>query len=203
MLWWISTKVESIDVTWEPSFVDEIKGHLRSSCKIGWKCENGLIWKVGSPNWNQTWFIDIIWGPSYVNAVKGHILRSKVIWGQVVRYAENVKMASFEKLKSDWNQTWFIDIIWGPSYVLTVKGHIPRSKVIWGQVVRQAENGLIWKVEVQFEPHLVYWYDMGIFICSCGQKVRNQVQRSTCKITWKCKFGLICIWGPTRITLTG
>ena len=25
--------------------------------------------------------------------------------------AENVKMASFEQLKSDFNQTWFIDIV--------------------------------------------------------------------------------------------
>ena len=39
-------------------------------------------------------------------------------------------MASFEKLKSDLNQTWFIDIILEPSYVHAVKGHIPRSKVI-------------------------------------------------------------------------
>ena len=41
-----------IDETWEPSFVDEVKGHikvkghLRSSCKIGWKCESGLILKI-------------------------------------------------------------------------------------------------------------------------------------------------------------
>ena len=41
-----------IDATWEPLFVDEVKGHikatghLRSSCKIGWKYENGLIQKV-------------------------------------------------------------------------------------------------------------------------------------------------------------
>ena len=47
-----------------------------------------------------------------------------------------MNMASFEKLKSDWNQTWFIDIIWELSYVHAVKGHIPRWKVIGGQVVR-------------------------------------------------------------------
>ena len=43
-----------------------------------------------------------------------------------------MKMASFEKLKSDLNLhvTWFIDIIWEPLYVHAVKGHIPRSKVI-------------------------------------------------------------------------
>ena len=50
----------------------KVKGHLRSSCKIGWKCENGLIWKVAKSDWNQTWFIDIICEPSYVHAIKGH-----------------------------------------------------------------------------------------------------------------------------------
>ena len=37
---------------------------------------------------------------------------------------------------------------------------------------------------------------METFICSCGQRSQIKVkghQRSTCKITWKCKFGLICI----------
>ena len=41
-----------------------------------------------------------------------------------------MKMASLEKLKSDFNQTWFIDIICEPSYVHSVKGIVPRSKVI-------------------------------------------------------------------------
>ena len=67
-------------------------------------------------------------------------MRSKVIYqGQRssdVRYAENVKMASFEKLKSNLNQTWFIDIICEPSYVHAVKIHVSRSNVIGGQVVR-------------------------------------------------------------------
>ena len=34
------------------------------------------------------------------------------------------------------------------------------------------------------------------FICSCGQRSQIKVKghlRSTCKIIWKCKFGLICI----------
>ena len=47
-----------------------------------------------------------------------------------------MNVASFEKLKSDWNKTWFADIIWEPSCVHVVKGHIPRSKVTSGQVVR-------------------------------------------------------------------
>ena len=41
-----------------------------------------------------------------------------------------MKVASFEKLKSNWNQTLFIDTIWDHLYVHSVKGHIPRSKVI-------------------------------------------------------------------------
>ena len=41
-----------------------------------------------------------------------------------------MKMTSFEKLESDLNQTWFIDIIWKPSYVRAVKGHKSRTKVI-------------------------------------------------------------------------
>ena len=45
-------------------------------------------------------------------------------------FLENVKLASFEKLKSDWNQTWFMGIIYEPSIVDEVEGHIPRSKVI-------------------------------------------------------------------------
>ena len=32
-----------IDATWEPSYVNEVKGHLKSSCKIGGKCQIGLI----------------------------------------------------------------------------------------------------------------------------------------------------------------
>ena len=57
--------------------------------------------------------------------VKGH-LRSGC-------KSENVKMASFEKLKSNLNQTWFINIVWKPSHVhvvnrsqIKVKGY-PRS----------------------------------------------------------------------------
>ena len=100
----------------------KVKGHLKM-----WNWPHLKSWKSDR---NQTWFIGIIWKPSYVHEVKGHISRSKVIWGQVVRQAENVKLTTFEKLKSNWNQTWLIGIIWEPSYVHEVKGHISRSKVI-------------------------------------------------------------------------
>ena len=73
-----------------------------------------------------------------------------------------------------------------------VKDHLRSTcKIGW-----KCENGLIWKVEVRFEPNLVYWYNMETFICSCSQRSQIKVKghlRSTCKITWKCKFWLICI----------
>ena len=46
-----------------------------------------------------------------------------------------MKVVAFEKLKVNWNQTWCIDTTWDALYVHVVKGHIPRSKVIRGQVV--------------------------------------------------------------------
>ena len=39
----------------------KIKGHVRSSCKIGWKCENGFIWKV------EVQFEPNFWSRSDVN----------------------------------------------------------------------------------------------------------------------------------------
>ena len=61
-------------------------------------------------NWKQTWFIDKIWEPSYVHAVKGHLRsscgqRSYTKVKGHLRSDWNVKMASFEKLKSDLNQS--------------------------------------------------------------------------------------------------
>ena len=103
-----------------------------------------------------------------------------------------MKVASFEKLKSDWNQTWFIYIIWELSYVHAVKGHLRSScKIGW-----KCENDRIWKVKSDFEPNSVI-----DIICepSYVHAVKGYVSRSkviwgqVCKITWKCKFGLICI----------
>ena len=36
---------------------------------------------------------------------------------------------SFEKLKSDWNQTWVKNATGAPLYVNEVKGHVLRSRV--------------------------------------------------------------------------
>ena len=134
----------------------------------------------------QTWVKDAIGVPSYVNEVKGHIPRSRVIWGQVRwKMLVFVIWVSFEKLKSDWDQTWFMDIKWEPSLCWWSQGHILRSKVIWGQVGRKVKNekfvvlGLLWKVEVRLEPNLVYGYKMGTFICWWGQ---GHILRS--KVIW-------------------
>ena len=66
---------------------------------------------------NQSWTIGKTWEPSFVDEVQGHISRSKVVRSSCK------KMVSFEKLKSDWNQIGFIDIILEPSHVHAVKGH--------------------------------------------------------------------------------
>ena len=47
--------------------------------------------------------------------VKGHLRLSFK--------AENVKVISFENLKSDWNQTWLIDIMQEATHVHEVEGH--------------------------------------------------------------------------------
>ena len=59
----------------------------------------------------------------------------------------------------DFNQSWVKGATWEPSFADAVKGHISRSKVIWGQVVSRLKmwKCLIWQVEVQLEPNLVYW----------------------------------------------
>ena len=96
----------------------------------------------------------------------------------------------------DFNQSWVIDATWEPSFVDEVKGHIKvkghlRSSCMIGW---KCENGLIWKVEVWFEPNLVYWYNMWSFICSCSQRSCTKVKghlRLSCKIDWKCENGLI------------
>ena len=126
----------------------KVKGYLRSSCKIGWKCENGLIWKA------EVWFEPNL-----------------VCWYNMWNFLCSCSQRSCTK----------------------VKGHLRSScKIGW-----KCESGLIWKVEVRLEPNLVYWYNMGTFTCSCGQRSYTKVKghlRSSCKITWKYKFGLICMY---------
>ena len=57
-------------------------------------------------DFDQSWFIDATWKPSYSDEVKVHIWKAKVIWGQAVSW--KCESILFEKLKSDWNQTWLL-----------------------------------------------------------------------------------------------
>ena len=120
----------------------KVKDHLRSHYTVGWKCKIHLIWKIEvwlEPNlvyW-YNWY-------NWYNCGNLHMFRrSEVILYTKVKghlrsdcMAENLKLISLEKMKSDWNQTWFMDVIWELLYVHEVKGHKSRSKVIWGQPVR-------------------------------------------------------------------
>ena len=132
------------------------------------------------------------WGQRSHIKVKGH-LRSRC-------KIENVKVTSFENLKSDWNQTWFVDTICDPLQVCScsqrsytkVRGH-QRSSCKMGS---KCKIHLIWKVEIHLKLNLVYWYNVGTFTCSWGQRSPMNVKghvRSTCKINWKCKIWLFCI----------
>ena len=57
--------------------------------------------------------------------LRDHFLQVKKYWRKEILFTRILAlMALFEKLMSDWNQTWFIDIIWEPSYVHGVKGHM-------------------------------------------------------------------------------
>ena len=113
----------------------------------------------------------------------------------------------------DFNQSWVIDATREPSFVDEVKCHISRSKVIWVRwsckIGWKCEIGLIWKVEVRLEPNLVQGYNMGIFICSCGQRSYTKVKghlRSSCKIGWKCKNDLIWtveVWFEPNLVYMG
>ena len=61
---------------------------------------------------------------------------------------------------------------WGQSSHTKVKGHL-RSSCTIGY---KCENYLNWKVEVRLESNLVYWYNMGTFICSWGQRSHTKVK---------------------------
>ena len=122
------------DTTWEPSFVDEVKGHIsRSGCKIGWKCESGLIWKV-----------EVGLEPNLV-----------------YRY---------------WYNMGTVICSFGQRSYTKIKVHLRSScKIGW-----KCENGLIWKVEVRFEPNLVCWYNTNVwnlcmFMWSKGHKSMSKV----------------------------
>ena len=60
-------------------------------------------------DFNQSWAIDSTWEPLFVDEVKGHIKIKGHLRSSCKK--SRIEVASFEKLKSDWNQTWFIDIM--------------------------------------------------------------------------------------------
>ena len=76
-------------------------------------------------DYNQTWLKDAIGVPSYANEVKGQV---ELFSCELSRYWSSgqffVIRVSFEKLKSDDNQTWVKDARGAPSYVNEVKGHV-------------------------------------------------------------------------------
>ena len=95
----------------------------------------------------------------------------------------------------------------GQRSYIRVKGH-QRSSCKMGSkctIGSKCKIHLIWKVEIRLEPKLVYWYNLGTFKCSWGQrswiKVKGHV-RLTCKIAWKCKIWLFCIF-EDNVTPTG
>ena len=115
------------------------------SCKIGWKCENGLIW-----------IVEVRFEPHLV-------------------YLYNMETSICSCSQRSCTK---------------VKGHLRSScKIGW-----KYENGLIWKLEVRFESHLVYWCNVETSTCSCSQRSCTKVKghlRSSCKIGWKYENGLI------------
>ena len=90
-----------------------------------------------------------------------------------------MKLTSYEKLevRLEPNLVYWYNMgtfiwSWGQRSHTMVKGHLRSScKIGW-----KCENCLIWKVEVCLEPNLVYWYNMGTFVCSCGQRSQIKVK---------------------------
>ena len=135
---------------WDQRSRIKVKGYRRSY-KKGWKCEIAKYEKLKS-NWKQTWFMDTIWDPLYVYGVRGHLLRSKAIRGQVVRWTQDIKFPSFEKI-----------------------------------------------IEFQFEPNFVYWQNTTTYTCSWGQSAQIKVKdhmRSTCKMLNIRFHSFFHTWGP-------
>ena len=150
----------------------KVKGHLRSSCKIGWKCESGLIWKVEAwlePNlvyWYNMWPFICWCGQRSYTKVKGHLRSScEIGWKCENGLIWKVEVWLEPNLVYWYNMGAFICSCSQRSYT-KAKGHLRSScKIVW-----KCENGLICKVDVWFEPNLVYWYSMGTFICDPSQQ---------------------------------
>ena len=112
----------------------KFQGQGSLQIKFCWKYEISVFWKVEVqllPNLGQrckmSTFI-CLWGQRSYSKVK-------VIAGQVVKLAENVKLLQFEKFKCHCYQLWVIDSTCQPLYAYGVKDHIPRSRVISDQII--------------------------------------------------------------------
>ena len=105
------------------------------------------------------------------------LIRSKVTYQgersseNKLYYEENVKVASFEKLKSNWNQSWIIDRLKDSLYVRSC-GQRSYTKVKGNQgssckIGSKWKIHLIWKVDARLELNLgllIKWRNLHMFL---------------------------------------
>ena len=105
------------------------------------------------------------------------------------------KLLLFEHVRVNYTQTWVIGALWEPSHYDALGGHMTRSKVIWGQIVRSSVR-LSVKVSVnlfqiapvqtgslQLQPNLVHRCTMGPFSLWRSSRSHDKVKghwRSNC-----------------------
>ena len=87
---------------------------------------------------------------------------------------------SFEKLKTDCNQTWVKDAIGVPSYDNEVKGHDkvkghPEVK-LGGKCWFSLVGSPLKKLKVRLEPNLGQKCNRGSFVCYCDQRSYTKVR---------------------------
>ena len=133
-------------VLWLPYLVKKSRWGLGPKvCMHHFGCGNGMNWIKGyymivkvknltfwfstysmemhSLTWSS--FIICLWGETFGSrTILLHC--SCLLWKQV-----NIWLCLPHAL-INFNQSWVIDVTWGPSFVDEVRGHISRSKVIWG-----------------------------------------------------------------------
>ena len=90
--------------------------------------------------------------------------------------------------KSGWNQTWVKDTMEVALYVNEVKGHVPRSRVIWGQVRCKMHNwyNFFEKFEVHLQPNLICRCNMWIsyLVSGWGIVKLSFVTYFLCELLW-------------------
>ena len=81
------------------------------------------------------------------------------------------KLLLFEQVRFNYNQTWIIGALWEPSHYDALGGHMTRSKVIWGQIIRSSVKVLVNLFQIapvrtgslQLCPNLDHRCTMGTF----------------------------------------